>query len=144
MTASTLWSLVWALRSRASLRKRVLIRAVRRGHLVTLRFCVPELRATLRLSHADYSQLTLLVVAAFAVYIFARICLPVSKLPQPIRLICAWLTLTRKLEFYSLFILYYICTATVKIPSSAFLFQTKISRYTFQLLSYILRFSLTI
>ncbi len=36
---------------------------------------------TLHVSHADHSQLTLLVVAAFAVYIFARICLPVSKLP---------------------------------------------------------------
>ena len=35
---------------------------------------------TLHVSHADHSQLTLLVVAAFAVYIFARICLPVSKL----------------------------------------------------------------
>ena len=32
-------------------------------------------------SHADHSQLALLVVAVFAVYIFARICLPVSKLP---------------------------------------------------------------
>ena len=85
------------------MRKRVLIKAVRRGHLVTLRLCVPELRATLRLSHADYSQLTLLVVAAFAVYIFARICLPVSKLPQPIRLISAWLT---KLKFKCLFIIF--------------------------------------
>ena len=36
---------------------------------------------TLHVSHADHSQLTLLVVAAFAVYIFARMCLLVSELP---------------------------------------------------------------
>ena len=36
---------------------------------------------TLHVSHADHSQLTLLVVAAFAVFIFARMCLPVCKLP---------------------------------------------------------------
>ena len=33
------------------------------------------------MSHADHSQPKLLVVAAFAVYSFARICLHVSKLP---------------------------------------------------------------
>ena len=67
--------------SEVSLQKRLLIKAVRRGHLVTLRLCVPELRATLRMSHADHSQLALLVDTAFAVYSFARICLLVSKLP---------------------------------------------------------------